>query len=618
MGVLCVAHAAEFSQEDALRGASKRKATEVNAAQKWTVFYNFTFTNRFAQSGITFEHVAVEDASKNWIPAHYDHGSGMAAADVDGDGKIDLVFLNQVGGNQLYLNLGGGKFSNITERAGIALAGQVSVAAAFADIDNDGDPDLFITTVRGGNVLFENLGGGRFKDISAEAGVNYSGHSSGAVFLDVNRDGKLDLFVVNVGKYTSDEKGSAGEYRARVDAFKAHTDPNRYERSLLYINQGSNKFSLANDALAHSGFSGDASFCDLNQDGFPELYVLSMQGDDVFYLNQNGKFAPATEQYFPKTPWGAMGLKFFDFNNDGRIDLYVTDMHSDMTDSQTKSGQLRNNLAFDKERSDAWCSAEWTDAFLLGASNNVFGSALYLNRGSGPFEDVTTQTGAETYWPWGVTVGDFNADGFADAFVTAGMGYPFRYHGNSLLLNQDGKTFVDAEYIVGIEPRADHRFSKTYFVLNADGVDKDHPLAKGKSGLIRVEGSISSRSSVAFDLDDDGDLDIVTNEMNDHPQVFISDLAAHKKIHWVQVRLQGKTSNRDGLGSWVKITAGGREYLECHDGKSGYLGQSSTPLYFGLGEADKVSRIEIKWPSGKTQTITEAIPSGQTFTAVEP
>src|SRR6185436_600387 len=154
MGVLCVAHAAEFSQEDALRGASKRKATEVNAAQKWTVFYNFTFTNRFAQSGITFEHVAVEDASKNWIPAHYDHGSGMAAADVDGDGKIDLVFLNQVGGNQLYLNLGGRKFSNITERAGIALAGQVSVAAAFADIDNDGDPDLFITTVRGGNALF--------------------------------------------------------------------------------------------------------------------------------------------------------------------------------------------------------------------------------------------------------------------------------------------------------------------------------------------------------------------------------------------------------------------------------------------------------------------------------
>jgi hypothetical protein len=343
-----------------------------------------------------------------------------------------------------------------------------------------------------------------------------------------------------------------------------------------------------------------------------------MQGDDAFYLNQNGKFVLATDKYFPKTPWGAMGLKFFDFNNDGRIDLYTTDMHSDMTDSQTKSGQLRNSLAFDKERSDSWCSVEWTDAFLLGASNNIFGNALYLHRGSGAFQDATAETGAETYWPWGVSVADFNADGFADAFVTAGMGYPFRYHGNSLLLNQDGKTFVDAEYVVGIEPRSGNRFSKTYFVLDADGADKDHPFAKGKSGLIRVEGSISSRSSVAFDLDDDGDLDIVTNEMNDHPQVFISDLASRKKIHWTQIRLQGRASNRDGLGARVRVTAGGKEYSQWHDGKSGYLGQSSMPLYFGIGEADEVSRIEIQWPSGKTQTITEAIPSGQTFTAVEP
>src|SRR5205085_9934931 len=168
----------------------------------------------------------------------------------------------------------------------------------FADVDNDGDADLFITTVRGGNALFENIGGGRFKDVSRQAGVDYSGHSSGAVFLDVNRDGKLDLFVANVGKYTSDEKGSAGEYRARDDAFKAHTDPRRYEASLLYINQGGWKFALATNVLMHSGFSGDATFCDLNQDGYPELYVLSMQGDDAFYLNERGKYALATERFF--------------------------------------------------------------------------------------------------------------------------------------------------------------------------------------------------------------------------------------------------------------------------------------------------------------------------------
>lgn len=618
-GLAAQSNAATFSQEDTLRAASKRKASEERAFGKWGGWRNLSFTNDLAKSGITFEHKAVDDAAKNWIAAHYDHGSGMAAADVNGDGLPDLLFLNQRGGNALFINVGGGKFVDGTAAAGIALADRICVGAAFADIDNDGDPDLFITTVRGGNALFENIGNGRFKDISKTAGVDYSGHSSGAVFADVNRDGKLDLFVANVGKYTGEEKGSAGEFRARADAFKAHTDPARYEASLLYINQGGGKFALANDALAHSGFSGEASFCDLNLDGLPELYALSMQGDDAFYTNESGKFKLATAQFFPKTPWGAMGLKFFDFNNDGLIDLYVTDMHSDMTDAQTAAGGQRNNLAFDKLRSEQWCSVEWSDAFLLGASNNVFGNALSLNRGPGrPLEDVTLKAGAETYWPWGVSIGDLNADGFQDAFITAGMGYPFRYQGNSLLLNQDGKQFADVEYLVGIEPRANNRFSKTYFTLDADGADKDHPLAKGLKGQVPVTGSISSRSSVLLDIDGDGDLDIVTNEMNDHPEVFYSSLSDRQKVHRLQVRLQGGASNRDGLGATVKVTAVGREFTQFNDGKSGYLGQSSLPLYFGLGNAEKVSRIEIRWPSGKVQAITEGIDLGKVFTAVEP
>src|SRR5258708_34906119 len=177
---------------------------QLNAGATVEAFHDFQFTDRLAESGITFVHHTVEDAGKTYKAAHYDHGNGIAIADVDGDGLLDIYFLNQVGGNQLWRNLGGGKFENITESAGVGVPGKVSVSASFADIDNDGDPDLYVTTVRGGNMLFENDGHGHFKDITAASGLGYSGHSSGAVFFDYDRDGLLDLFLANVGRYTTD------------------------------------------------------------------------------------------------------------------------------------------------------------------------------------------------------------------------------------------------------------------------------------------------------------------------------------------------------------------------------------------------------------------------------
>src|SRR4051812_43371167 len=146
---------------------------QVKAAASLAVFHDFQFTDRLAESGITFKHDLVDDAGKTYKSVHYDHGNGLAIADVDGDGLLDIYFLNQVGGNQLWKNVGGGKFENITAAAGVAVAGKVSVSGSFADIDNDGDADLYVTTVRGGNMLFENDGKGHFRDISAASGVNY-------------------------------------------------------------------------------------------------------------------------------------------------------------------------------------------------------------------------------------------------------------------------------------------------------------------------------------------------------------------------------------------------------------------------------------------------------------
>src|SRR5438132_4051043 len=166
-----------------LQALARRKEQQISAAKQFKAFYDFQFSDRISESKIRFETHVVDDAGKNLKPVHYDHGTGLAVADVDGDGLLDIYFVNQVGGNQLWRNLGGGRFENITAAAGVAVAGKVSVSASFADIDNDGDPDLYVTTVRGGNMLFENDGHGHFKDITAASGLGYSGHSSGAVFL---------------------------------------------------------------------------------------------------------------------------------------------------------------------------------------------------------------------------------------------------------------------------------------------------------------------------------------------------------------------------------------------------------------------------------------------------
>ena len=183
-----------------------------------------------------------------------------------------------------------------------------------------------------------------------------------------------------------------------------------------------------------------------------------MSGADKYYSSDRGqRFVDKTASVFPRTPWGSMGLKFFDRDLDGLMDLFVTDMHSDMTSGQIKAGDQDFSPKFDKQKSDVWCSAGWDAATRLGASNNILGNAFFQNLGQGRFAEVSGAIGAETYWPWGISVADLNADGYEDVFVTAGMGYPMRYAVNSVLLNDGGKRFVDAEYVVGVEPRKDGR-----------------------------------------------------------------------------------------------------------------------------------------------------------------
>jgi enediyne biosynthesis protein E4 len=592
-----------------------RKQAQLETVNNFKVFYQFQFTDKVKESGITFVQHAVEEATRHYMANHYDHGNGVPVADVDGDGLYDIYFVNQAGGNQLWKNLGAGKFRNITAEAGVGLDNRISSAGAFGDIDNDGDQDLFVTTVRGGNVLFENDGHGHFKDISKDAGLDLVSHSSGAFFFDYNNDGLVDLLVCNVGKYTTNEKGADGEYVGMRDAFQGHMHPDRFEYPVLYKNTGKNHFTdvTAEVGLRPTGWCGDASFADLNGDGRPDLFFLNMMGHSHYYENVDGqKFVDKTDE-FPRTPFGSMGLKFLDYDNDGRPDLFITDMHSDMFADVAPEHEKQKDTAVPAEH-------------FLGAPQDSFtyGNVLYHNLGNGKFEEVSDSLGVENYWPWGPSIGDINADGWDDIFIPSGMGFPFRYGINSMLLNNQGKKFLDAEFLLGIEPRRDNRTQTAWFDLDcAEGVPPDLMVnlktfpCKSSKGKVEIMGTLSSRSAAIFDLDNDGDLDIVTNDFNAEPQVLISNLAERKQIHWLKVMLHGKASNRNGLGASVRVLAGDAVYTRQNDGKSGYLSQSVLPLYFGLGDAAKINRVEVSWPSGRRQVLNN-VQANQTLSVTEP
>ncbi|MDE2861613.1 MAG: CRTAC1 family protein [Chloroflexota bacterium] len=585
-----------------------RRSDQIADADRLNVFCDFRFVDLVEESGITFRHRPVDDAARTYKAVHYDHGNGLAVADVDGDGLHDIYFVNQIGANQLWRNLGSGRFEDVTAAAGVAVDDRVSVSASFADIENDGDPDLYVTTVRSGNLLFENDGAGRFRDVTAASGTGYAGHSSGAVFFDYDADGLLDLYVTNVGRYTSErlrpmaagaaaeyESGSYEFYDGLVDAFDGHLYPDRSESSVLYRNLGGGRFADVTEkaGLADAAWSGDATPLDVNGDGLPDLYVLNMQGHDLLYLNTGSGFVLNSEA-FPRTPWGAMGVKAFDYDNDGDVDLFVTDMHSDMSED------------IGPQREKAKSSIKWPEAFLMSGGRSIYGNAFYENRGDGTYSEVSDALGAETYWPWGLSAADLNADGYQDAFVTGSMSFPFRYAVNSVLLNNRGEGFADSEFILGVEPRREWRTAAPAFEIDCAGEDRSHRLcAEGDlTGRVEVWGAIGSRSSAVFDLDGDGDLDIVTSDFNAPPQLLVSNLSdSLGSLSYIKIVLEGTESNRDGLGATVTVSAGGSAYTQVHDGKSGYLSQSRLPLYFGLGDAQSVESIEVEWPSGRRQTV---------------
>ena len=226
---------------------------------------------------------------------------------------------------------------------------------------------------------------------------------------------------------------------------------------------------------------------------------------------------------------------------------------------------------------------------------------LVLHEGrSDKYREVSDAIGAENYCPWGPSVGDLNADGFDDAFIASGMNYPERYMINSVKLNDRGQKFVDAEFVLGVEPRSGG-LATPWFELDASGKDEAIPMRRAKTGRVQMWGARASRSAVILDVDGDGDLDIVTNEFNAAPMVLISNLSERTPVHYIAVKLVGTTSNRDGLGAIVKVTAGGRPKRRCSTATRDICRTACIRCTSAWRVLRTIDSIEVTWPRGRSR-----------------
>ncbi len=507
-------------------------------------------------------------------------GAAVAAADYDRDGKIDLFVTNSTQGapNYLYRNLGNGTFREVGRQAGVASFNDdqgVGMHAVWGDVDNDGWSDLFI--VRWGrDVLLRNRGNGTFEDVTArrfrradgKPGTDWK-NGNAAVFFDYDLDGRLDLYV---GNYFADhDLWHLTTTRIMHDSFETARNGGRNQ---LFHQEGDGSFTevAAAAGVDDSGWTLAVAAGDLDNDGWPDLYSANDFGPDQLFVNRrDGTFVNLSAEALGVDTKKGMNADFGDFNNDGWLDVYVTNITT--RDYLQEGNMLWVNLGVDAD-------------------------------GRVSFSDVAAVTGtADGGWGWGAKFFDADNDGdldlyAANGFISNGPGNYWYDLASWTVLDQDP---AEAHNWPTIGERSFSGFEKKRFWVNDDGATfseraADAGLASDRDG----------RGIAVLDYDDDGDLDLFLANQGQPAQLFRNPGTAGN--HWLGVRLVADPAtgiNRDAVGARVTIETAAGSQLRERDGGNGFAAQSDPRLHFGLGKHERVEKLTVRWPDGGVEELTD-------------
>lgn len=507
------------------------------------------YTDITAQAGITFKHVASPE--KKYLVESM--SGGVAVLDFDNDGNQDIYFVNSLnvdlaksGGktrSALYRNNGDGTFTDVTDKSGLGDVGW-GMGAAVGDYNNDGYDDIYVTCL-GSNHLYRNNGNGTFTDVTQAAGVDDQRWSAGAAFFDYDNDGRLDLVVVNYVEYDLNHLPEFGKDKTcQYKGVAVQCGPRgmRGSGDSLFHNNGDGTFSDVSKKAGVSdpnGYFGMGVICsDFDDDGWVDIYVANDSTPNFLYRN-NGDgtfkeigFLSGTALSQDGAEQGSMGVTVGDYDHDGRFDIFVTNFVDDY-------------------------------------------NTLYHNDGRNSFTDVSYKANLATvsmpFVGWGTKFFDYDNDGWVDLFIANGHVYPQlqNYHQRKLMhRNNRNGTFTEI------------------------GAQFGAPFMQERAGR-----------GVAFaDLDNDGDIDLVVNDLDGPPQMLRNE--GGNANNFVMIKAIGVKSNRNGIGAKVKVVSGDLTQMEeVHSGGS-YISQNDLRLHFGLEKRAKMDLIEVRWPSGTVDRIT--------------
>jgi enediyne biosynthesis protein E4 len=547
------------------------------------------------RSGVTFNNKLTETQQLNYMM--YDgmyQGAGVAVGDFNNDGLPDLYFAGNMSSNKLYLNKGNLQFEDITASAGAEVPGWSS-GVNIIDVNGDGFNDIFICrflledeSLRS-NVLLINNGDLTFTDRSAEYGLHHTDYSIMALFIDIDNDGDLDLYVAN----------QPPNFRHKREALGDKIDYTFTDR--LYENINGERFEEITDkaGITNFSYSLSATACDFNHDGFTDIYVAAdyEEPDKLYMNNGNGTFTNTILEATRHIPNFSMGADVADINNDGWPDLFVADM-----------------VAEDNKRIKTNMSGMAPEVFYglvqHGYHYQYMYNALQLNQGNGVFSEIAQLSGvSNTDWSWSPLFFDANHDGYRDLFVTNGLKRDMRDNDYNIRTKQlieqktqeakNTNTSLNLDLVQLINMAPSTGIANYAFQNMGDLTFANHAQPWG------LDRKILSHGSAYADLDGDGDLDLVLNNMDTIASIYENTINDNRQNHYLRIRLNGIKGNQYGLGSRIRIHYGNQMQCEEVTNVRGYMSCSEPIAHFGFNDVASINRVEIIWPDNKTTILKD-------------